>query len=133
MRSSLQLNLPPTKVQSVSRARETAEPESGKELSRGEESRLTLLLADAVEAAQCSEKEAALAQGYEPTYWSRIKSGEKAAHLDRLSRLPEKVQREFVKRYAQELKMTVSDEDSRKRAVAELVKAAAHVLSEMAG
>lgn len=97
---------------------ETAFPVAGKEVSP------TRLLAEAVEATGCSEKDAAISQGYEPAYWSRIKSGEKQAHLDRIGRLPERVQREFVKRYAQELKMRISEEDTERAAALELAEAA---------
>lgn len=90
MASSKQLNLPPSLVQSVSSARESNAPQAVQEVS------LVGMLADAVASTGCSEKEAAIAQGYGPAYWSRIKAGEKAAHLDRVSRLPESVQRAFV-------------------------------------
>src|SRR5688572_28503799 len=109
MPRSLQQPLPPMEVQTLSRTRESAEPHTGtaggKVDSRPRESSLTALLTEAVEATGCSEKEAAIAQGYEPTYWSRIKAGEKQAHLERIARLPEPMQREFVTRYARQLKM----------------------------
>ena len=126
MSRSVQLNLPPQLVQVSSPTRETAAPSTGHELS------LTRLLADCVADSGCSEKDAALSQGYEPNYWSRIKTGEKAAHLERISRLPEKVQREFVSRWAQQLKMRVIDENSQQRAITALAKAALDVLSEIA-
>jgi hypothetical protein len=119
---SKQLNLPPVEVKPVSR--EPVGP--GKELS------LVGLLADSVASSGCSEKEAAICQGYEPAYWSRIKTGEKAAHLDRVSRLPERVQREFVKRYALALKLHVTDEDTRKRVILDLARAAINALEQIA-
>lgn len=131
--SHRQLNLPPVPVQSVSRAteavsleRETTFPEGEQELS------LTRLLADCVSDLGCAEKDAARTLGYEPSYWSRIKAGEKAAHLDRVTRLPAKVQQEFVKRWATQLKMRVSDEDSTKRAIVELARAAVTALEAIA-
>lgn len=126
MPRSVQINLPPALVQSLSPARESAAPVEVKEVS------LTTLLAESVEATGCAEKDAAISQGYEPAYWSRVKTGEKAAHLDRVSRLPEKVQREFVKRYAQELKMTVRDDDARTQALTDLAEAAVRALRVIA-
>ena len=126
MPPTVQLNLPPAPVQSVSQRREITTPAEVKEVS------LTALLADAVECTGCAEKEAARSQGYEPTYWSRIKAGEKAAHLDRVARLPERVQREFVGRWARQLRMRVTTDDSQKQAAINLVKAAADFLSESA-
>lgn len=131
MQRSVQLNLPPTKVQSLSLAGETAAPANGKGLSQAEESSLTSLLAESVVAVGCTEKEAAIAQGYEPAYWSRVKAGEKQAHLERLARLPETVQREFVKRYARQLRMEVREPDAKARAVAELIEVAARALREV--
>ena len=121
-----QLNLPPVPVHSASQRRETAVPAEGKVLS------LTALLAASVSAVGCAEKEAAITQGYEPTYWSRIKAGEKSAHLERLSRLPESVQREFVTRWARLLRLRVSEGDAQKFAAANLLKAAADFLAESA-
>lgn len=132
MSTSKQLNLPPVPVQSVSLARESAVSGNGKALSHDQETRLTSLLAASVEATGCTEKEAALTQGYEPTYWSRIKSGEKHAYLDRVSRLPESVQRAFVTRWAFQLRLRVSEGDSQKHAAANLLKAAADFLAESA-
>jgi hypothetical protein len=124
--NSVRLGLDPMEVQTLYRRRETDAPRQGNVLS------LTALLAESVAAARCSEKEAAIAQGYEPTYWSRIKSGEKAAQLDRVGRLPEPVQREFVRRYASALQMVVRDGDNRARALAELVEVAARAMREIA-
>jgi hypothetical protein len=126
MRTTLQLNLPPTLVQSVSPARESAAPAEVPEVS------LTRLLAESVEETGCSEKDAALSQGYPPNYWSRIKSGEKAAHLEKLSRLPVRVQQEFVRRYARELKMQVREMDARTVAALELAEAALRYVRESA-
>ena len=132
MASSKQLNLPPALVQSVSSARESGVPTDGKDLSHDQETRLTSLLAASVEATGCAEKEAALSQGYEPAYWSRIKSGEKHAYLDRVGRLPESVQRAFVTRWACQLRLRVSEGDAQKHAAANLLKAAADFLAESA-
>jgi hypothetical protein len=121
------LGLGPVEGKTLSQLREPLEPRKGNDISL----RLTELLAESVAATQCSEKEAALSQGYEPTYWSRIKSGEKAAQLDRIGRLPEPVQKEFVRRYALTLHMVVR-EDNRARALAELVECAARALREIA-
>ena len=125
-RPSVQLALGPLQVQSGSQRRETGGPVEGSPLS------LTLMLAASVAAVGCAEKEAALAQGYEPTYWSRIKAGEKHAYLDRVSRLPESVQRSFVTRWALMLRLRVSEGDSQKHAAANLLKAAADFLAESA-
>jgi len=121
---SLQLNLPPSLVKTLDRPSQSLDSKGQREL--------TSMLADAVDAARVSDKEAARDMGYDPAYWTRIKSGEKQAHLDRLSRLPETVQREFVKRYASELKLTVKDEDATKQAVVDLVTAAVKVLERIA-
>jgi C4-dicarboxylate-specific signal transduction histidine kinase len=93
---------------------------------------LTTLLADAVDAGRMSEKEAARDMGYDPAYWSRIKAGDKAAHLERLARLPEVVQREFVMRWALRLRMKVSTDDARTAAVMELLEVAARAVRTLA-
>lgn len=119
-----QLNLPPVLVQSLDRVDQSLDP-SGQVV-------LTSLLTEAVDAARVSEKEAARDMGYDPAYWSRIKSGQKAAHLERVGRLPASVQREFVSRWGRMLGMHLTTEDARRRAVANLVKAAAEALAEIA-
>lgn len=101
---------------------------SDQSLDRKGQRELTSLLSEAVDASRVSEKEAARDMGYDPAYWSRIKAGQKAAHLDRIGRLPEKVQREFVKRYAQELKMRITEEDTERAAALELVETAIRYL-----
>lgn len=126
MATSVTGYLGPMEVKPLSPARESAAPSAGKELS------LTRLLAESVEAVGCSEKDAAISQGYEPNYWSRIKSGEKQAHLERVSRLPEPVQREMCARWGRQLGMHLTTEDTRRRVVANLVKAAAEALAEIA-
>lgn len=125
MHNQHQLNLPPTPVQKVSRAGEIAAPVEGKEVS------LTGLLAESVDETGYPDGNAARDMGYEPAYWSRIKSGEKAAHLERVSRLPVRVQREYVKRWGKQLGMHVSDEDAKVRALKNLVCAAADALREV--
>lgn len=80
------------------------------------------------------EKDGAYSQGYEPSYWSRIKSGEKPAQLERLKLLPVKVQKRFVRRYARALGMEVRDEmpaDRQRRVFAELQCALANALREV--
>lgn len=119
-----QLNLPPTLVKSLD------PPDQSLDLDG--QSSLTSLLAASVETAGCTEKEAARDMGYDPAYWTRIKAGDKAAHLERLSRLPQKVQREFVKRYAHELKMHVTEGDSKAQMIAEFIEVAARVMREIA-
>lgn len=120
MPPTVQLNLPPTQVQSLSRPRE------------GAGNLLTSLLSEAVAVTGCSEKEAALAQGYDPAYWSRIKAGEKQAHLERIGRLPEPVQREFVKRWGKQLHMDIRDSDAKTQALAELAECAVRALRVIA-
>jgi len=97
----------------------------------GEKPSLTRILAESCEQCGLAEKDAALSQGYDPKYWPRVKSGEKAAHLERLTGLPRRVQREFIRRYARELKMDVRDADSQKRALADLACAVSNVMREM--
>jgi hypothetical protein len=104
---------------------------NGQSMDRPSQRELTSLLVEAVQAAGCSDKEVAITQGIDPAHWSRIKSGEKRAYLDRVGRLPLPVQREFVKLYAQELKMRVSEADPQRQAAATLVKAAAEFLAEV--
>ena len=120
-----QLNLPPVPVEEVSHARENTHP------SQGEKPSLTALLAECCEDCGMQEKDAALTQGYDPKYWPRIKSGEKAAHLERIARLPVKVQREFVKRYGHALKLRVTDDDAQRRALADLACAVATAMREV--
>lgn len=126
MPPSVQRPLPPMEVQRLSHTRESAAPAEVQEVS------LTRLLAESVEETGCTEKDAALSQGYPPNYWSRIKSGEKAAHLDRLTKLPPKVQRAFVAKYARALDLRVSDDNSAAAAIADLVVVAARALKEIA-
>lgn len=121
-----QLNLPPVPVQSSSPRRESVAPPEGNILS------LTGLLADSVDEAGYPEGNAARDMGYEPNYWSRIKSGEKAAHLERIGRLPERVQRAFVTRWAGILRLRITDSDTQKHAAVTLLKAAADFLAESA-
>lgn len=126
MASHSQLSLGPMEGKALSLRRESAAPAEVQEVS------LTKLLAGAVEDTGCSEKDAAISQGYPPNYWSRIKSGEKAAHLERLTKLPESVQREFVKRYARQLRMDVREEDAQRAALVDLVESAARALRVIA-
>jgi hypothetical protein len=134
MTNSFQLQLPPTEVQSISRRRESADSPAGTSVSP------TAILAQACEderAWRGKENEiAARTQGYEPNYWSRIKSGEKAAQLERIARLPVKVQKRFVRRYARALGMEVREEspaERQRRALADAQVALAHALRELAG
>lgn len=124
MGSNLRLPLPPTLVQSPDLA--------GQSVDRDGQGELTALLSEAVGAAQLSEKEAAIEMGYDPAYWSRIKNGDKAAHLERVARLPVLVQREFVTRWARQLGMKLAAADPQKTAAANLLKAAAEFLAESA-
>lgn len=111
------------------RTREIAAPSAGNPLSP------TAILVRAVEDERgWQEKDAARSQGYEPSYWSRIKSGEKAAQVERLALLPVKVQKRFVRRYARALGMDVRDEspvDRQRRVFAELQCALANALKEV--
>lgn len=116
----------------VDQMRSIAGPESGQAVDRSGQQELTQLLAASVEAVGCTDKEAAISQGIDPAHWSRIKSGEKAAHLDRVARLPESVQKEFVKRYARQLRMDVREEDAQRAAVVDLAEAAVRVLKVIA-
>lgn len=132
-RNSMQLSMPPMPVEKVSLAREIAQPAAWESAhpTQGEQVSLTTLLADSCSDCGLSEKDAALTQGYDPRYWPRVKSGEKQAHLERLARLPETVQREFIKRWARQLRMEVRDHDARTRAVMELIEVAAKALREI--
>lgn len=117
-----QLSLPPVPVQKVSREAEATVNEISP----------TAILIRAVEDERgWQEKDAAYTQGYEPSYWSRIKTGEKAAQVERIARLPVKVQKRFVRRYARALGMEVRDElpaDRQRRAFAELQCALANAM-----
>lgn len=121
---TVQLNLPPVAIKSLDHGDQS--------LDRPGQCELTLLLTEAVDAARVTSENAARDMGYDPAYWSRIKNGQKAAHLGRVRRLPETVQREFVARWGRMLGMTITTEDARRRAVANLVKAAAEALAEIA-
>jgi hypothetical protein len=125
MAQQSQLTLGPLPVENTSRGGEISRPSEGDNVS------LTRLLADACNDVGLLEKEAALAQGYDPKYWPRCKSGEKNAYLDRVQQLPLHAQREFVRRYARQLKMHVSDEDARRRALADLACAVTNALREI--
>jgi hypothetical protein len=132
MRSSLQLNLPPVEVQSVVPTRTTDGTASGQALVPVETSGLSLLIASVDET--CTDKAAYLALGLsDASYWSKVKSGEKPApRVDKLTDLPVETQRAYVVRWGRQLGMKVSTEESRTRAIAELVECAAKALREIA-
>lgn len=90
------------------------------------------MLRASVDASGCQHKEAALSAGYQPDYWTKALNGERGVHLDRLGQLPALVQTELVTRWARQLGMHVTTEDTRRRVVANLVKAAAEALAEIA-
>jgi hypothetical protein len=127
-RSSVQLSLPPTEVQTISRGGETA----GNSVSPT--AILVRACEDEREWAGKESEIAARSQGYEPPYWSRIKSGDRPAQLERIARLPMKVQKRFVRRYARALGMDVRDEtpqDRQRRAMAELSCALSNAMREI--
>lgn len=129
MAASVQLQLPPTEVTSSSHAREITSPALGMSPSP------TAILIRSVEDERgWQDKDGAYAQGYEPNYWSRIKSGEKPAQLERIARLPVRVQKRFVRRFARALGMDVRDEtpaDRQRRALADLQVALASAMKEL--
>jgi hypothetical protein len=129
-RPDSQLSLPPMPVNDVSQRRETAAPSAGNSISP------TAILVRACEDERgWQEKDAARSQGYEPPYWSRIKTGERPAQLERLALLPAKVQKRFVRRYARALGMEVreeSSEDRKLRAMAQAQVALAAAMAEFA-
>lgn len=130
MPPSVQLNLPPARVNDVSPRGEIAVPASGNTVSP------TAILVRACEDERgWQEKDAAIVQGYEPPYWSRIKSGDRPAQLERIARLPIKVQQRFVRRYARALGMDVREEssgDRQLRAIADVQVALATAMREIA-
>lgn len=125
-----QLSLPPVEVNSIDPRRESAVPSGGTSVSP------TAILVRAVADEQgWQDKDAALSQGYEPNYWSRIKSGEKPAQLERIARLPVKVQKRIVRRWGRALGMDIRDElpgDRQRRVLADLQCALANALREIA-
>lgn len=131
MRESLQLQLPPTEVQSLSQGRTIADPSAGKTLSP------TAILVKAVSDERTllnGEEDAARTQGYEPSYWSKIKAGDRPAQLERVARLPVGVQKRFVRRYARALGMDVREEtpqERQRRALANLAYAIAEAQREL--
>lgn len=90
------------------------------------------MLRASVDASGCQHKEAALSAGYQPDYWTKALNGERGVHLDRLGKLPASVQAELVTRWGRQLGMHLTTEDTRRRVVANLVKAAAEALAEIA-
>lgn len=124
--SQHQLTTGPLLVERVTPAGESTHP------SKGEKVSLTRLLVEACADTGLSEKDAAISQGYDPRYWPRIKSGEKAAHLERISGLPERTQRVICERWARMLGLRVSTADSQRTAAANLIKAAADFIAESA-
>jgi hypothetical protein len=126
MNKSLQIALPPMEVEALSQARETPHPAQGERVS------LTALLAQTASEFGLQEKLTADTMGVDPRYWSRIKAGEKKAHLDPVADFPEHVQRAFVTKWARMLKMNVSEQDATKRAVMDLAKAALAALEHIA-
>lgn len=126
MSTKYQLNLPPSLVTPIDNAPSIA---CGLDVKAFD---LSEMLRDAVESSGCQHKEAALSTGYQPDYWTRALNGERGVHLDRLGKLPERVQRAFVTRWACQLRLRVSDGDTQKHAAANLLKAAADFLAESA-
>lgn len=127
-----QLSIGPVEVQALAPARTIAGPADGQGLVPSGTNGLSLLMAAVSET--CSEKEAAHALGLsDQAYWSKVKSGEKPApRVDRLTELPIETQRRMAQRWCHQLGMHVTSEDARRRAVANLVKAAAEALAEIA-
>lgn len=125
MSNTVQLNLPPTLVRTTDVSASTARPAEVNPID------VPTLLRESVDA-ECQQKEAALSAGYQPDYWTKVLNGERGMHLDRLGRLPMKVQRQLVMRWGSELGIHMTTEDTRRRVVANLVKAAAEALAEIA-
>jgi hypothetical protein len=132
MASHVQLNLPPTPVQSIGPARTIDSPASGPRLDLSGTNGLSLLV-EATQASGCPDKTMAISLGLpDPSYWSKVKSGEKPApRITQLTNVPESVQREYVRRWGRQLGMRVSEADPQRQAAVTLVKAAAEFLAEV--
>lgn len=132
MSNHSQLSLGPMEGKAVVRASTTVRPHEGQVVVPEKTNGLSLLI-EAVDHT-CSDKEAQIALGLpDPTYWSKVKGREKPApRIDRLTDLPEQTQREMCKRWGRQLKMTVSDEDTRRQVLAEVIEAAARAIREIA-
>lgn len=132
MAAQSQLNLPPMPVQAFAPQRTNGGPSDGQGVVPEGTNGLSLLVASVAET--CSEKEAAFALGLaDQAYWSKVKAGEKPApRIDRLTELPITTQRDMCARWSRQIGMHVTTEDARRRAVANLVKAAAEALAEIA-
>lgn len=89
---------------------------------------LTSRLRDAIEACRMQQKAAAIIQGYDPAYWSRIHSGEKRAHLDPVASLPMDIQIAFVTAWASQLGLSMVHIDPHAEACEALVTAAVRYL-----
>jgi hypothetical protein len=124
-RRDAQLNLPPLLVQSMDDRAAIACPAEVKPVDVGR------LLRESVEASGCQHKEAALSAECQPDYWNRALNSERGLTLNRLGKLPARVQREFIKRWAFELRLRVTDEDVRARVIANLARAAVEALTEI--
>jgi hypothetical protein len=124
-----QLNLPVVLVQTRDQRR--ASDDSSVEQAL-DQRRVTRLLIEAVDAT-CSEKEAAIALGMDPTYWSKVKKGERPGpRLEKLDNLPERTQQDFAARYGRMLKMTVSTDDERRRMMLDALEAMTRAIKVMA-
>lgn len=126
MPSSVQLNLPPALVRTADLGASIAGREEVNSID------VPGLLREAVAASGCQHKEAAFSAGYQPDYWTKALNGERGVNLDRLGKLPSSVQCELVTRWGRQLGMHLTTEDTRRRVVANLVKAAAEALAEIA-
>jgi hypothetical protein len=127
MAKEYQVNLPAVPVELISQTREISHPSTLPGLGEPV-SRLTDLLVAACEDTGLQEKDAARSQGYDPKYWPRIKSGEKAAHLDRITGLPRDTQRDFVARWGRQLGMDIRPINEQRRRLYALKRALVDVL-----
>lgn len=128
MRRSIQLNLPPAEVKTVSeRAEISARPEL-KEVSGGSEIRFTTMLAACGGGRQEKEIAIAVAKG-NASLWSRMKAGEPGCNvkLDDLPALPVDVQVRFVTEWAKRIGLEIVSRERKRMAIAKAIGALAEV------
>lgn len=115
------------RINSDSRARSIDCPEVGGD----GQFRLTNLVFEALRIHRVPLKVAARDLGYDESYFSRIKSGEKGLHLDRVWLLPEPVRRTFFELGAEQNGQRVVAPDRRQQAFGRLLRAMGEAMEEL--
>jgi hypothetical protein len=128
-----QLNLGPMEGKALTQARVNASSSDEHAVTPSGVKDLLTLVTEAVDHGTCSEKVAAVSLGLpSQQYWSAVKSRERPApRLNRLTDLPESTQREICRRWAAQVGLRCSDENTQHRVLVNLVEAAVQAIREV--